>query len=85
LIVLPAPVTTFSFMMGAACWAAQVGSFAMSIGRILGGVPVKVIVPEIAPAAAWPVGSAAVTPAPRAATARSESRLMRIGQLFLVV
>ena len=42
--MLPAPVTTFSVITGVGCWLAQLGSFAMSIGFIFGGVPVKVTV-----------------------------------------
>jgi hypothetical protein len=38
--VLPGPVTTFSVITGVVCWLAQVGSLLMSMGRILGGVPV---------------------------------------------
>ena len=53
---LPGPVTTVSVITGVACCLAQVGSFAMSIGFIFGGVPVYVTVPLIVPA---PAGGAA--------------------------
>ena len=47
--MLPGPVTTLSVITGVGCCLAQEGSFAMSIARILGGVPVKVTVPLMVP------------------------------------
>src|SRR5207247_3884094 len=60
--VFPGPVTTFSVSTGApACWVTQLGSFAMSIGFIFGGVPVYVTLPLMVPAAPGGRGGAAPT------------------------
>src|SRR5438046_8494723 len=60
--VFPGPVTTFSVSTDApACWVTQLGSFAMSIGFIFGGVPVYVTLPLMVPAAPGGPGGAAPT------------------------
>src|SRR5438874_3354548 len=60
--LLPGPVTTFSVSTGAAaCAVAQLGSLAISIGFIFGGVPVYVTLPLMVPAAR---GGAALTSPP---------------------
>src|SRR5438132_8290269 len=81
--VFPGPVTTFSVNTGAAaCWVTQLGSFAMSIGFIFGGVPVYVTLPLMVPAA--PAGAAGttmagLTSAPvTSAVTRTETECVRI-------
>src|SRR2546425_1657938 len=81
--VFPGPVTTFSVSTGApACWVTQLGSFAMSIGFIFGGVPVYVTLPLMVPAA--PAGAAGTIMAGLAsapvtsAVTRTETECVRI-------
>jgi hypothetical protein len=82
---LAGPVTTLSVIIGVECCLAQLGSFAMSIGRIFGGVPVKVTWPLIAPAFSAGCPNAMVADAPTARRARDETSMLDIGAPFLRV
>jgi hypothetical protein len=79
------PATTLSVMRGVACCLAQDGSFAISIGFIFGGVPVKVTWPLIAPAFFVGCPTAWVADVPAAKRAREETSILDIGAPFLRV
>jgi hypothetical protein len=76
---------TLSVVMGVGCCLAQDGSFAISIGFIFGGVPVKVTWPLIAPAFFAGCPSATVADVPTTKRAREETSFLDIGAPFLRV
>jgi hypothetical protein len=71
--------------MGVGCCLAQDGSFAISIGFIFGGVPVKVTWPLIDPAFLAGCPSATVADVPTVRSTKEETSFLDIGAPFLRV
>jgi hypothetical protein len=69
-------------MTGVACCLAHVGSFAMSMGFILGGVPVKLITPSTLPVAAE---TAVNLPAFVLAAEDTRSAIARMGKVLFCI
>src|SRR6266571_7881727 len=82
---LPGPVTTVSVVIGVGCSFTHAGSFAMSMGFIFGGVPVKVTRPLMAPALAAAPITCDRTSTPSTSTTAAEINLggVRIGGSLL--
>jgi hypothetical protein len=83
--VFSGPVTTVSVITGVACCFAQEGSLAMSIGRIFGGVPVKVTFPVMPPALASCRAMAPVIEDASTTRANEEMYVVRIGKPCLAM